>query len=93
MLLLPRGLPTEKAATAWPRAQVSQADCVACHGEKGEGNQDLGAPKLNDKVWLYGSDKAIIMERIHLGGGGVMPYGQRVLMHRRINLSLSMFTL
>ena len=54
-------------------AAIFAENCVACHGEKGEGNQDMGAPKLNDKVWLYGSDKAVIIERIQLGGGGVMP--------------------
>ena len=39
----------------------------------------MGAPKLNDKIWLYGSDKSVIMERITLGGGGIMPaWGTRL---------------
>lgn len=67
------GLPTEKGADLAKGGELFAANCAACHGDKGEGNQELGAPKLNDKVWLYGSDKAVIMERIQLGGGGVMP--------------------
>ena len=41
--------------------------------DTGKGNQEMGAPNLSDKVWLYGSDKAAVMERITIGGGGVMP--------------------
>lgn len=67
------GLPTEKGTDLAMGGEVFAANCAACHGEKGEGNQEMGSPKLNDKVWLYGSDKAVIMERIQLGGGGVMP--------------------
>jgi len=67
------GLPVEKGADLAKGGEIYAANCAACHGEQGEGNQDLGAPKLNDKVWLYGSDKAVISERIQLGGGGVMP--------------------
>ena len=29
--------------------------CAACHGEKGKGNQELGAPNLTDAIWLYGN--------------------------------------
>ena len=27
-------------------------NCAACHGEQGEGNQELGAPRLSDGIWL-----------------------------------------
>ena len=67
------GLPTEKSADLAKGTEIFAGNCAACHGEKGEGNQDMGAPKLNDKVWLYGSDKSVIMERIQLGGGGQTP--------------------
>jgi cytochrome c oxidase cbb3-type subunit 3 len=67
------GLSTEKGADLALGQSVFAANCAACHGDNGEGNQDVGAPKLNDKVWLYGPDKALIMERITVGGGGVMP--------------------
>ena len=33
----------------------------------------LGAPNLTDKIWLYGSDKATIMQGVINGRGGVMP--------------------
>jgi cytochrome c oxidase cbb3-type subunit 3 len=67
------GLPTEKGADLALGQSIFAANCAACHGDGGEGNQELGAPKLSDKVWLYGPEKALIMERITVGGGGVMP--------------------
>ena len=73
------GLPTEKDADLALGKTVFANNCAACHGDGGEGNQDMGAPKLNDKIWLYGSDKSVIMERITLGGGGIMPaWGTRL---------------
>ena len=48
-------------------------NCAVCHGEKGEGNRDLGAPRLNDAVWLYGSDKPALMAQIAKPRHGVMP--------------------
>jgi cytochrome c oxidase cbb3-type subunit 3 len=47
--------------------------CAACHGENGKGNNELGAPNLTDAIWLYGSDKASVVESIQTGRGGVMP--------------------
>lgn len=47
--------------------------CVACHGEDAKGNQELGAPNLTDAIWLYGGNKASIMETIKTGRGGKMP--------------------
>jgi cytochrome c oxidase cbb3-type subunit 3 len=52
---------------------VFAENCVACHGERGEGNQDTGAPALNDAIWLYGGDKAAIVHQIHTPRHGVMP--------------------
>ena len=48
-------------------------NCAACHGVEGKGNASIGAPNLFDAIWLYGSDKATIVDRIKQGGGGVMP--------------------
>ncbi|RYJ03993.1 MAG: cytochrome-c oxidase, cbb3-type subunit III [Acetobacteraceae bacterium] len=54
-------------------------NCVACHGERGEGNRELGAPRLNDQVWLYGGDKASISRTIAMARAGVMPaWGSRL---------------
>ena len=73
------GLPTDKDVDLASGQKIFADNCAACHGDKGEGNQEMGAPKLNDKIWLYGSDKSVIMERITLGGGGIMPaWGTRL---------------
>ena len=47
--------------------------CVACHGPTGDGNPALGAPRLNDKIWLYGGDRATVRESITVGRSGHMP--------------------
>lgn len=54
-------------------------NCALCHGAKGEGNQQLGAPDLSDELWLYGGDKKIVMEAIQNGRGGMMPAWQQRL--------------
>ncbi len=57
-----------------PAAKKLFADnCAGCHGDDAKGNQDLGAPNLTDKIWLYGSDEATLVETITNGRGGVMP--------------------
>ncbi|MBI1774019.1 MAG: cytochrome-c oxidase, cbb3-type subunit III [Proteobacteria bacterium] len=48
-------------------------NCAACHGDKGTGNKELGAPNLTAGIWLYGGDKASIAETISTGRGGSMP--------------------
>lgn len=50
-----------------------QSNCVVCHGANGEGNRELGAPKLNDEIWLYGGDQDSIKETVFNARGGVMP--------------------
>jgi cytochrome c oxidase cbb3-type subunit 3 len=67
------GLPAERGANLDKGSAVFAANCAACHGEDGKGNQEIGAPNLTTKVWLYGSDKDTIVQWINLGGGGVMP--------------------
>ncbi|MEW6124926.1 MAG: cytochrome-c oxidase, cbb3-type subunit III [Pseudomonadota bacterium] len=58
---------------------VFKANCAVCHGENGKGNQELGSKNLTDDIWLYGGDKATIMQTIALGRGGVMPaWGTRL---------------
>lgn len=61
------------AAAAQAGASLYGDNCAACHGEAGEGSRDLGAPKLNDAVWLYGSDPGTIRAQISLPRHGVMP--------------------
>ncbi len=47
--------------------------CVACHGPDGSGNQALGAPRLNDHIWLYGGEPETIRETLTDGRNGNMP--------------------
>jgi cytochrome c oxidase cbb3-type subunit 3 len=61
-------------AAAVQRGETLFAEnCASCHGEKGEGNRDVGAPRLSDQVWLNGSDKAAIARYIANPRMGVMP--------------------
>ncbi|MEM1343814.1 MAG: cytochrome-c oxidase, cbb3-type subunit III [Pseudomonadota bacterium] len=48
-------------------------NCSGCHGEAGEGMAEMGAPALNDAIWLYGSDRASLIETITHSRFGVMP--------------------
>jgi cytochrome c oxidase cbb3-type subunit III len=53
--------------------------CSACHGADGAGTPLLGAPALNDSVWLYGGTTAAVRESISGGRTGVMPaFGERL---------------
>ena len=53
--------------------QVFLTNCAACHGEDAKGNQDLGAPNLSDRFWIYGGDFEKIVTTIHGGRQGHMP--------------------
>ena len=67
------GLPTRPGYDAAAGTKVFAENCVACHGDNCKGNPELGAPNLTDKIWLYGSDEATIIESITNGRAGVMP--------------------
>lgn len=54
-------------------AKIFAENCASCHGAKGEGNRDMGAPKLNDAIWLYGNDRQSVIETISNARAGVMP--------------------
>ena len=66
------GTGTDQAAAGRGKAVFAE-NCVACHGEKGEGNQELGAPNLADKIWLYGGSKVDVVESITNARAGSMP--------------------
>jgi cytochrome c oxidase cbb3-type subunit III len=61
------------AVMAEAGAVVFEENCAACHGEAGEGNRDLGAPTLNDAIWLYGGDVASLTYTVVNARAGVMP--------------------
>lgn len=54
-------------------ATLFTENCAACHGEKGEGIQDMGAPRLSDGIWLYGGDRKTVVETITYARRGSMP--------------------
>jgi cytochrome c oxidase cbb3-type subunit III len=67
------GLATSQGHDAVAGAKIFADNCAACHGDAGKGNQEVGAPDLTDKIWLYGSDEATLIETITNGRAGVMP--------------------
>ena len=50
-----------------------EENCAACHGEQGEGIQELGGPTLADQIWLYGGSEAEVIQQISAPQLGVMP--------------------
>lgn len=69
----------EDAAAAARGAAIFVEECTACHGEDAKGIAELGAPALDNDIWLYGGDKATIIETISNSRGGVMPAWGRIL--------------
>jgi cytochrome c oxidase cbb3-type subunit 3 len=67
------GLPTSQGYDDKAGAKIFAENCAVCHGNAGKGSQELGAPNLADKIWLYGSDEATLIETITNGRSGVMP--------------------
>ncbi len=65
---------------------VYTANCVACHGATGEGNQIVGAPNLTDDIWLYGDSPEAIRKSVRSGRAGVMPAQSDKLKADKIHL-------
>ena len=61
-------------------------NCVACHGPEAKGNPQVGAPNLTDKVWLYGSSEATIIETVTKGRNNVMPAHKDFLGEARVHV-------
>lgn len=58
---------------------IFKTQCAVCHGEDGKGNQEVGAPNLTDKIWLYGGDRKSIYQTIYNSRAGMMPsWGTRL---------------
>jgi cytochrome c oxidase cbb3-type subunit 3 len=66
-------LPTRQGYDAAEGAKIFAENCVACHGENGKGNLEVGSKDLTANIWLYGGEEATIIETITNGRGGVMP--------------------
>ena len=61
------------AAAAARGAKIFADNCAACHGDKGQGNIEVGAKRLNNGLWLYGGDKATIVQTITYARNSGMP--------------------
>ena len=67
------GLPVPAGIDLGAGKKIFADNCAACHGDDAKGNQEIGAPNLADKIWLYGSDESTIVDVITNGRNGVMP--------------------
>ena len=62
-----------KAESNAAGAELFAQNCSVCHGANGAGDRSLGAPALNDAIWLYGDSAASISQQIIAPRHGVMP--------------------
>lgn len=67
------GLPSDSVRTNKGKEAFASAGCSGCHGADAKGMHAVGAPNLTDKVWLYGSSEATIIETITKGRQNKMP--------------------
>ena len=65
--------------------EVFAANCVACHGDKGQGTIGM-APNLTDDVWLWGSSEKAIVETITSGRHNQMPAWEGFLNEEKIHM-------
>jgi len=59
--------------------ELYMVNCAACHMPDGAGLHALGAPRLNDNIWLFGKAKSDIRKTIAEGRNQVMPAWQEML--------------
>jgi cytochrome c oxidase cbb3-type subunit 3 len=60
-------------------AKIFAEQCAQCHGPNGQGNREVGAPRLADRIWLYGSDKPTVVDVITRARNSSMPaWGERL---------------
>jgi len=78
-----------KGSSALQGQQTYQTYCVACHAADGGGNVLLGAPALNDKVWMYGGSDTQIYASIEHGRNGQMPAHKSLLSNSRVRLIIA----
>ena len=54
-------------------ARIYAENCNVCHGDVGEGIADVGAPALNNPIWLFGGSRDALIAQITRPRQGVMP--------------------
>jgi len=64
----------ESEADVAAGAEIFADNCAACHGDDGGGDISQGAPRLSDRIWLYGGDRSDIIAQIRKPRHGAMPY-------------------
>lgn len=79
------GSGSDAAAAEAGAVLFDEEGCSGCHMEGGVGMRELGAPNLTDAIWLFGGDKASIVETIANGRAGVMPTWDGRLSSSQIN--------
>lgn len=78
------GSPHDSVRAGLGKAKFST--CVACHGIGGVGNPALGAPRLNDNIWLHGYGEAAIVAMTVNGKHNEMPAQQGRLTEAQIRV-------
>lgn len=63
--------------------------CAACHGVGGVGNTAMGAPRLNDDIWLHGWGENAIIAMINNGKVNQMPAQEGKLTDSQIHVLAS----
>jgi cytochrome c oxidase cbb3-type subunit 3 len=60
-------------------AKIFADNCVECHGDRGQGTHEHGAPRLASRVHLYGDTWETILHQVTVPRQGVMPnWGARL---------------
>ena len=80
------GLPSDSVRTNKGKDAFASAGCSGCHGADAKGMHAVGAPNLTDKVWLYGSSEATIIETITKGRQNKMPAWKEFLGEGKVHV-------
>ncbi len=80
------GLPSGRADHESEAATLFAENCTACHGDRGGGGLENGAPALDTEADIYGQDVDTVMETLFRGRQGVMPHWSDRLDKAEINL-------
>ena len=76
---------THDDARAARGQEIFQANCVSCHGDKGQGTIGM-APNLTDDTWLWGGSEKAIVETITGGRHNQMPAWKGFLNEDKLHL-------
>ncbi len=67
------GLPAQRHRIRTEGKRVFAENCAVCHGDAGQGNREVGGPRLAARTHLHGDDRAAIVAQITNPRMGVMP--------------------